>query len=308
MKLKDWLTEWLNLFIKPSVKERTFYRYKIAIENNILPTLGGMELSEIDGMTLQHFVGDLLECGGKSGEGLSYNSINIILSILKSSFSLACAQGLISENPMTGVKRPKKEEKGVSCFTASEQRKIERVILRKRGNTIGILISLYTGLRLGELLALEWSDIDFASGILTVSKTCYDAKNEDNHFGRITYSPKTTSSRRIIPLPKMLIRELREHKRKAKTKWVIEGRGGPVATRSYQRTFSTLLRNLHLPHKCFHSLRHTFATRALECGMDVRTLAEILGHKNPGITLSRYAHSLMEHKAAMMNRLGRLLF
>ena len=77
--------------------------------------------------------------------------------------------------------------------------------------------------------------------------------------------------------------------------------------RSYQKTFELLLKRLRIPHKGFHSLRHTFATRALECGMDVKTLSEILGHKNPTITLKRYAHSMMEHKAEMMNRLGKLL-
>jgi integrase len=77
--------------------------------------------------------------------------------------------------------------------------------------------------------------------------------------------------------------------------------------RSYQRTFESLLIKLNIPHKGFHALRHTFATRALECGMDVKTLSEILGHKNPTITLNRYVHSLLEHKTEMMNRLGKLL-
>lgn len=77
--------------------------------------------------------------------------------------------------------------------------------------------------------------------------------------------------------------------------------------RSYQNTFKLLLKRLKIPHKGFHAIRHTFATRALECGMDVKTLAEILGHKNPTITLKRYAHSMMEHKKEMMNRLGELL-
>ena len=80
-----------------------------------------------------------------------------------------------------------------------------------------------------------------------------------------------------------------------------------MAVRVYQKSFETLINKLGIPHKSFHSLRHTFATRALECGMDVRTLAEILGHKNPTVTLNRYAHSLMEHKVAMMNKLGKLL-
>ena len=88
---------------------------------------------------------------------------------------------------------------------------------------------------------------------------------------------------------------------------MVSASGKPVSVRSYQRSFESLLKRLNIPHKGFHSLRHTFATRALECGMDVKTLSEILGHKNPAVMLNRYAHSLMEHKADMMNRLGKLL-
>lgn len=88
---------------------------------------------------------------------------------------------------------------------------------------------------------------------------------------------------------------------------MVSTNGKPVSVRSYQRSFELLLKKLKIPHKGFHFLRHTFATRALKCGMDVKTLSKILGHKYPTVTLNRYAHSLMEHKADMMNRLGKLL-
>ena len=96
-------------------------------------------------------------------------------------------------------------------------------------------------------------------------------------------------------------------KKRSVSPFVVSASGNPVSVRSYQRSFELLLKKLKIPHRGFHSLRHTFATRALECGMDVKTLSEILGHKNPTVTLNRYAHSLMEHKADMMNRLGKLL-
>ena len=161
---------------------------------------------------------------------------------------------------------------------------------------------LFRSLRIGELIALHWSDIDFAKGILTVSKSCHDGKD-----GLIIDEPKTTTSRRVIPLPKQLLPILRSVKKKSASPFVVSASGKPVSVRSYQRSFELLLKKLKIPHKGFHSLRHTFATRALECGMDVKTLSEILGHKNPTITLNRYAHSLMEHKTDMMNKLGKLL-
>lgn len=119
--------------------------------------------------------------------------------------------------------------------------------------------------------------------------------------------PKTATSRRVIPLPKQLLPILKGIKKKSHSPFVVSANGKPVSVRSYQRSFELLLKKLKIPHRGFHSLRHTFATRALECGMDVKTLSEILGHKNPTVTLNRYAHSLMEHKADMMNRLGKLL-
>ena len=95
-------------------------------------------------------------------------------------------------------------------------------------------------------------------------------------------------------------------KQKNPTGYVVGGEN-IIPVRSYQASFSLLLRKLNLPHRGFHALRHTFATRALECGMDVKTLAELPGHKNPTVTLERYVHSLMPHKCDMMNRFGALL-
>ena len=188
-------------------------------------------------------------------------------------------------------------------FSLAEQKQIEQAILNgKKDKLYGILLCLYSGLRIGGLIALRWNGIDFTKGLMTVSKSCHDGKG-----GLIIDEPKTATSRRVIPLPKQLLPILKGIKKRSRSPFVVSSNGRPVSVRSYQRSFELLLRKLNIPHKGFHSLRHTFATRALECGMDVKTLSEILGHKNPTVTLNRYAHSLMEHKADMMNRLGKLL-
>ena len=175
----------------------------------------------------------------------------------------------------------------------------------KRTKMAGIVLCLYTGLRIGELLALTWEDVDMKSGLIAVNKACHD-KIEKNGTARIVELPKTPSSKRIIPVPKQLLPVLRQLKKTGKCEPVISSpEGKPIAIRSYQRSFSLFLKKLGIAHKGFHSLRHTFATRALECGMDVKTLSEILGHKNAAITLNRYVHSLTEHKRNMMNRLGK---
>ena len=304
MKYAEWLDIWLENYIKPSVKVRTYERYALIIDKHIATDVGKCEISELSALVLQNFITKLLESGNcKTGNGLSANSVNAIISVLQSSLQTAHLIGVANEYTANKIKRPKLKEKPVECFTLAEQKQIEQAILNgKKDKLYGIILCFYSGLRIGELIALQWSDIDFVKGILTVSKSCHDGKE-----GLIIDEPKTVTSRRVIPLPKQLLPVLKSIKKKSDSPFVVSVNGKLVSVRSYQRSFELLLKKLNIPHKGFHSLRHTFATRALECGMDVKTLSEILGHKNPTVTLNRYAHSLMEHKADMMNRLGKLL-
>ena len=176
-----------------------------------------------------------------------------------------------------------------------------------KGKIFGILLCIYTGLREGELLALKWEDIDFQKGVLTVSKSCHDEKDKFGHYVRFEDTPKTSSARRVIPMPRQLLPLIKEAKKKSESEFIVLKNNNPLSVRSYQRSFNLLQRKLKIPYRGFHSLRHTFATRALECGLDVKTLSDILGHKSPTVTLNRYVYSLMEHKRDMMNRLGKLL-
>lgn len=308
MKYKDWLFDWLENYVKPSSKIRTYQRYEKICSLHIIDKLGETEISELSIMDLQKFVTDCLTAGNrKNGKGLSVNFVNSIISVLQNSLKTAQLIGLISTYDGDKIKRPKMQEKQVECFSLLEQKQIETAVLSsKKDKLFGIVLCLYTGLRIGELLALEWSDIDLEKKIIAVSKNCYDG-NKDGVYCRIIDTPKTSSSNRIIPIPKQIVPLLKDLKKKSKSDFIIADGTKPVFVRSYQRTFELLLKKLDIQHKGFHALRHTFATRALECGMDVKTLSEILGHKNATITLNRYVHSLMEHKQEMMNRLGKML-
>ncbi len=310
MKYKDWLYEWLECYVKPSSKQKTYIRYSEIVSGHIVKALGDYEMGELTPLILQHYTTELLQSGNlKTGKGLSVNSVNSIITVMQSSLKQACAIGQISEYTADKIKRPKAREKQVTCFTPTEQKQMEQAILNgKKLKMFGVVLCLYTGLRIGELLALEWKDIDFQRGTLTISKTCHDGKDENGIFTRITDTPKTETSQRVIPFPKQLIPYLRNVKKDSNSEYVVSsGTEKLISVRAYQRSFELFLKKLGIPHKGFHSLRHTFATRALECGMDVKTLSEILGHKNANITLNRYVHSLMEHKREMMNRLGKLL-
>jgi integrase len=302
MIYKDWLAEWLELYVKPTAKERTYKKYKKQVENHILLALGDYEIEEIDAVVLQRFTVNL------SDEGLAANTINGVISVLKQSLKRAVLSRVADREFTDCIVRPKMREKQVECFTKDEQHKIEKYVLEnKKLKLFGIVLCLYTGLRIGELLALRWCDIDFNKGLLYVRNSCHDSW-VNGEYVKVLDTPKTDNSVRTIPLPKQLLPYLKALKKQSNCDYVVSGKGAyGVQVRSYQRTFENLLIKLKIEHKGFHSLRHTFATRALECGMDIKTLSEILGHKNPTITLNRYAHSLLEHKTEMMNRLGKLL-
>ncbi len=303
MLYKEWLATWLENYVKPTSKSRTYTRYSELVRQH-LTGVGGYELTDLTPLILQQFVMTLLQSGNlKTRQGLSANSVNTIISVMQSSLKTACTLGLIAENIGSKIQRPKITEKQVVCFTVTEQKQIEQFVLTsKKKKLYGIIVCLYTGLRIGELLALKWCDIDFSKALLRVNRTCYDTSG-----GRVDDTPKTKTSVRVIPIPKPIMKLFKELKRATNHAYVITDQDQVIAVRSYQRSFELLLKRLNIPHKGFHALRHTFATRALECGMDVKTLSEILGHKNSQITLNRYAHSLIEHKTDMMNKLGKLL-
>lgn len=308
MIYKDWLDTWLNNYIKPSTKNRTFERYNQLVKIHILTELGEYDLNELSLVILQTYVANLLSNGNKRTEkGLSANTVNSIITIIQNSLKTAKLVGFAKDYIASNIIRPKIIEKEVSCFSTAEQKKIEEYVLSsKKLKLYGILISLYTGLRLGELLALTWRDIDLSKCYINVNKTSYDSQ-VNGKFEKVIDSPKTSTSKRLIPFPKQLLPFFKKLKTESKCGFVISQNNMPVGIRSYQRSFELLLKKLKVEHKGFHSLRHTFATRGLECGMDVKTLSELLGHKNTNITLSRYAHSLMEHKQDMMNKLGRIM-
>ncbi len=157
-------------------------------------------------MDLQKLVTELLTSGNlKTGEGLSANFVNIIISVLQNSLKTAFDIGLTPEYCANKIKRPKAVEKQISCFTSFEQKKIEQYVLcSNKDKLFGVVLCLYTGLRIGELLALTWSDIDFGKGLLYVSKTCRDTSDGCNHI-RIIDTPKTVHSQRVIPLPKQIL-------------------------------------------------------------------------------------------------------
>ena len=309
MLYKEWLLEWFENYIIPSVKPKTRKSYEAIIHQRLIPMLGNYQLDEVTPLIVQKYITSLLQNGNfRTGRGLATSTVNTIIVVIQSSLETAQCLGLVHEYRMKNLKRPKLVEKQIECFTAEEQKKIEQAVLNdKRDKMIGVLICLYTGLRIGELLALEWNDVDFERAELSITKTCHDGRDREGRYCRYTNPPKTETSSRVIPYPRQLSKYLKALKKRSKSRYVIADGEHPPSVRSYQRSFELLQQKIKVPQRGFHALRHSFATRACECGMDIKTLSEILGHKNPMVTLKRYAHSLMGHKHMAMNRLGKLL-
>ena len=309
MKVKELFDIWLNKYCKLSLKIRSFNKYDNFINLHINPILGEYEITEITSDILQDFISLKLKEGNLKTTGpLSSNTVFGIASVLKQGFKFALMQDLIIKDPTLSLKLPQATEKEVQALTRDEQKTIEEYCLKhNKSNYLGIVICLYTGIRLGELLALTWDDINFEDKLLYIKKTSYTSKvNGKNQI--IIDKPKTKKSNRIIPIPDKLLVLLQIQKRASSGDYIIATKQNKmVETRSYQRTFESILSKCGIKHYNFHCLRHTFATRALELGMDIKTLSEILGHTNVAITLNRYAHSLLDYKIQEMNKIGTLL-
>ena len=233
IKYIDWLMQWIENYIRPSVKMRTYERYKLIVEQHIKDKIGDMELNKLSPLVLQSFITGLLQNGNKkTGNGLSANSVNAVISVIQSSLKTAHMLGLTAEYTADKLKRPKLTEKPVECFTITEQKQIEKAVMNgKKDKLYGILLCLYSGLRIGELIALQWSDIDLTKGILTVSKSCHDSKD-----GLIIDAPKTVSSRRVIPLPKQLLPILKSIKKKSAAPFVVSAKGRAVSVRKAENS------------------------------------------------------------------------
>ena len=308
MKIKDLFELWIK-YIKPNVKVRTFKMYEYIVNNYISQKIGDKNLSDINYNFLQNFVYELSNTKStKTNRKLSSNTIAGIIQVLKSGFKFAVDMEFVLKNPSKKIKLPQQVEKEVKALNREEQKTLETYCINhSTKNYIGIIVSLYTGIRLGELLALRWDDIDFDKKIMKIQKTRYQIII-DGKYTNIIDNPKTKKSNRIIPLPCKLIKMLLKYKKISKSQFVISNKKGEmVDVRSYQRTFSSILAKCNLKHYGYHSLRHTYATRALELGVDIKTLSELLGHSSVTITLNRYTHSLMEHKTKIMNKICSLL-
>ena len=202
----------------------------------------------------------------------------------------------------TNFTMPKAEKKQLDVLNAAERRQLEQYLLHNLTRTnLGILLCLFTGLRVGELCGLTWGDIDFENGTLSVKRTVQRI-NKRGSSEVIIGSPKSKTSVRIVPIPKFLLDLLSQQKKDSKL-FLLSGTAKPVEPRTIQYRFKAVLNACQLRNVPFHLLRHTYATVCIANGFDPKTLSELLGHADASITLNRYVHSSMQMKRSYVSRL-----
>lgn len=312
MNFKELSNEWLENSHRKDIKEKTYLRYKGIIDKYLIPNLGNKEITSFNKRELYLFINKVRETPSTKNisRSISNSSVNLIISLLKLIFGYAHEYELIYSDPMYRMKRLPTNNNKVRAFTKEEQIKIEKYITKyPKPEDSAILFSLYTGIRIGELLALTWNDINLKTGVLTINKTLYRTKDSNNNWVLKIDVPKTKNSIREIPLPSFLKEYLRLRKKEKKTKVLFVKNDGvtPINDRLLRYRLNSITKKCHIPNLNYHCLRHTFATRAIENKMDIKTLSEILGHSNVAITLNVYAHSFIENKKKQMRKIKKLV-
>lgn len=289
------------------VKQSTYALYYRQIQEHIIPYFKDTKVDKISNDMVNRFINDKSINGrlDKKG-GLSPKTVTDILSLLNQILSFARNKGYFAGT--FNIAKPKSQTKTYNILSFEEQKTLAKYLqINTTPAKLGVLISLYTGIRLGELCALKWSDIDIPNGTLKIDKTIQRIKNTDKYSKTKTRiiidKPKSQKSIRVIPLPSFLLKELSVNQSNDSC-YILTGNNKYVEPRTYQTIFKKMLKEAGLNDINFHTLRHTFATRAIEQGFDVKALSEILGHSSVKFTLDSYVHPSQELKKLSMEKLA----
>lgn len=291
-----------------SVKESTYANYANHINKHIRPFLGQYQTTGITTEVIEQFASHLVRNGRLDHHGgLSNKTTKDILVLLK--LILAYAEHLcMLDKPRSYIDLPKVEQK-TNILSVNEQASLECHLLKNLNPcNLGILISLKLGLRLGEVCALKWENLDLVRGTIAIRSTIQRITATDTISGAktkiIVGSPKSAYSERYIPIPSALLEQFyRLHKNSAPANYLLTGSAQYMEPRTFYRRYHAILRECGLPQYTFHTLRHTFATNAAESGFDPKALSEILGHSSVKITLERYVHPTLDAKRIQMEKI-----
>ncbi len=321
MRFRDYADFWINNYAIPNLSPKTYERYKSMLKSRILPYLGNMYLDKIQPMQLMYLYQELSEATYVRKNVTHKLSSKTVLEhhrLLHSMLQQAVYWQMIPYNPASRVRPPKAKKPNINFYDDAQTialiKALEGEELKFR---VIILLTIFTGLRRGEVLGLEWQDINFKNSSLTVRQ----ASQYVSSIGIYTKDPKTETSNRIISIPESIIKLLKEYKReqlknrlRLGDKWIetdrlfVQWNGAPMHPDTITRWFRQFLEDKNLPHITFHGLRHTHATLLISQGLDVRTVSNRLGHAQTSTTLNFYAHAFAKMDREASDKLDNLLY
>ncbi len=287
------IDKWLS-DVRNKVKQSTLANYTMKIKKHILPYFAGVKYDKLTADDLNLFIEQ------KCSERLSAKYISDIVVLLKSAVKFASKRYGYA-NRIDCVTLPKSDKKSESrLLSDSEQLRLKAVLTENATcSNVGILLAAATGIRIGELCALKWENINLEKSIITVKQTAQRIMKNGGGTELLVTSPKSASSVREIPLPDFILPYLKAV-RSDNDCFLLSGTAKITEPRTMQYRFASILKKAKLPSVNFHAMRHMFATNCIALGFDVKTLSEILGHSSVQITLNRYVHSSMERKKSCM--------
>lgn len=303
----EWMRENEHL-----LKQSTICRYRNNLNLHLLPVYGDRLVTDITRDEVDAFATRLGTSDSKNGKGLSGNTVKSIISVLKTIVEYARDHKRTAVANLNGISI-KNSGRPIRVFSRTEQKMIEEYLhknMNLNNDLIGIMLCLYTGIRLGELCALHWEDVFFDEGELYIHATMLRIQTPDNPDQKtkvITTMPKSDSSLRRIPLPPNMYDLLSEMKGPSGTYFLTRHENMFIEPRIMESHFKAVIHAVGIADANFHALRHTFATRCIELGFDVKSLSEILGHSSVRITMDRYVHPTRETKQKHMDKLADLM-
>ena len=286
------------------VKPSTLANYSFLLEKHILPYFKQFLMKDVSVDVMSDFINDKLKEGKlKRRSGLSKKYLKDIVSIIKQIANYA-EQHYGVHNKIRLISSPRPDKKEIRILSSSEIDTLTSYLMQADNSmNIGILISLFTGMRIGEICGLKWEDIDLKEGIIRVRRTVQRICNNHGNTTLIVGSQKTNNSFRIIPLPPILRKIIAEKANNACCS-ILTGSDRFAEPNQLRNHFKTVLAKCKIENIKFHSLRHTFASECVKLGFDIKALSEILGHSSAAMTLDRYAHTSLETKRMYMNRIA----
>ena len=289
---------------KQYVKRSTYSAYSLLVNNHLIPAFAGAY--DVTEDLVQSFVFTKLE------QGLSQKSVKDILIVLKMILRFAVKQGFMQHREID-VKFPtERERQELEVLSRRSQKQIMEYVQKHfTFMNLGIYICLCAGLRIGEVCALVWDDIDVDNGVISVSKTIqriYVIEGGEKHTEVIIDTPKSKNSIREIPIARDLLKMIKPLKKVVNGSFfVLTNSAQPTEPRTYRNYYKRLMAQLNMPKLKFHGLRHSFATRCIESKCDYKTVSVLLGHSNISTTLNLYVHPNMEQKKKCVEQMFKML-